>query len=95
MPTTADLLNRFSYHPPSGNKTAAYNEVRAKALEFAEFLNVTVPDGRELSLALTKLEEAVMWANAGIARDPLAHSSAAAGGGLSRFIKSGVGAPIA
>jgi hypothetical protein len=28
-----------------------------------------VPAGRELSLALTKLEEAMMWANDGIARN--------------------------
>ena len=27
------------------------------------------PDSRELSVALTKLEEAVMWANAAIARN--------------------------
>ena len=27
-----------------------------------------VPDGREKSLAMTKLEECCMWANAGIAR---------------------------
>lgn len=26
------------------------------------------PDSRELSLAITKLEEAIMWANASIAR---------------------------
>lgn len=27
------------------------------------------PEGRERSLALTKIEEAVMWANTGIARE--------------------------
>lgn len=93
MATSADLLNRFSYHPAAGNKAAAYQAIRAKALDLAEFLNITVPDGRELSLALTNLEQAVMWANAGIARDPLAHDSAAQDGGLARYIKSGVGAP--
>jgi hypothetical protein len=32
-------------------------------------LNELVPDSREKSLAITHLEEAVMWANAGIARE--------------------------
>ena len=86
-PTSSDLENRFTYHSPTGNQPAAYEAIRAGAREYALFLNRTVPDGRELSLALTHLEESVFWANAGIARDPLAHDTAAAGGGLSRYIK--------
>lgn len=31
-------------------------------------IDALVPDGREKSLALTHLEETVMWANAGVAR---------------------------
>ena len=29
-----------------------------------------VPDGREKSLAITKIEEAKMWSSAGVARNP-------------------------
>ena len=87
MPSSGDLDNRFSYHAPVGNQSMAYEAIRSGAREYAHFLNRTVPDGRELSLALTHLEEAVFWANAGIARDPLAHDSPAQGGGLSRYIK--------
>jgi hypothetical protein len=36
----------------------------------AEHVDALVPDGREKSLALTKIEEAMFWANAGIARQP-------------------------
>lgn len=41
--------------------------------EYGKFLAVEIeencPDSREKSLALTKVEEAVMWANASIARN--------------------------
>ena len=37
--------------------------------EFAYLLNDLCPDSREKSLAMTKLEECVMWANASIARN--------------------------
>jgi hypothetical protein len=43
--------------------------VRAEALKFAEKINELCPDSREKSLAITHLEDAVMWANASIARN--------------------------
>lgn len=42
--------------------------IREKAKELALLIADTVPAGREQSTALTRLEEAVMHANAGIAR---------------------------
>jgi hypothetical protein len=45
-----------------------YAEIRVKAGAFSLHLNEQCPPSRELSLAQTKLEEAVMWANAAIAR---------------------------
>jgi hypothetical protein len=64
-----DLKNRFTYHPPVGNQQQKYENIRKNALAFAELLNEMCPDSREKSLAITHLEDAVMWANAAIARN--------------------------
>lgn len=45
-----------------------HEAVRGALGNVARNLDVWVPDGREKATALTKLEEAMMWANAGIAR---------------------------
>lgn len=70
--THDDLANRFTYHAPSGNQTERYEDLRAGAFGLAELIVETTPHSREQSLALTKLEEAVMWANAAIARNEVA-----------------------
>lgn len=44
-------------------------KIRNSYLEHAKIINEIVPPGREQSLALTKLEEVMFWANAGIARN--------------------------
>jgi hypothetical protein len=66
------LLNRlesdFTYHAPKPLQPAIYEEIRNRAKELAKHLVLTCPNGRELACALTKLEECVFWANAGIAR---------------------------
>ena len=59
---------RFTYHAPKGSQPQRYESIRAKAKEFAEFIDGLTPSSREQSLALTKIEEAVFWANAAIAR---------------------------
>jgi hypothetical protein len=66
----ADLQHRFNHHaPPNGTTAQKHITVRERCLELAEVLDGTQGDGREKSLAITKLEEAMMWANAGIARE--------------------------
>jgi len=65
---TDEIIHRFTYHPPTGTQPKKYEEIREHALNFALFINVVCPDCREKSLAMTKIEEAVMHANAGIAR---------------------------
>lgn len=66
----ADLDNRFMHHPPRDDRTVdAYTQIRGKGRQFADLINELVPDSREKSLAITKLEEVVMWANAGRARN--------------------------
>ena len=67
--TDAEMDKRFTYHPPKENQAKRYETVRMFAKTYAMFLDKTCPDSRELSLALTKIEESVFWANAAIARN--------------------------
>jgi len=62
------IENNFTYHAPTGDQATKYERIRSMGKADAYLIDDMVPDGREKSLALTKLEEAVMWANAGIAR---------------------------
>ena len=65
----SDLTDRFDHHPPSHESIAAqHGGVRSDLLTIASFWEETIPPCREVSLALTKLEEAMFWANAAIAR---------------------------
>ncbi|MDL2214469.1 hypothetical protein LJB76_02785 [Clostridia bacterium OttesenSCG-928-O13] len=59
----------FTYHPPKDGQPEKYTMLRQAFKEVANLVDGHVPDGREKSLALTKLEESIMWANAGIARN--------------------------
>ena len=64
-----ELEKRFTYHPPKPGQPEIYKEVRDKAKELASLIVYVSKKSRERSLALTKLEEVVMWTNAGIARN--------------------------
>ena len=65
-----ELIKRFTYHPPKAEKLQPqkYEMIRAEAFGLATLINDCCPDSREKSLAITILEECVMWANASIAR---------------------------
>jgi hypothetical protein len=65
----SELENNFKYHAPSPEQIPIYQELRTRCGELAQYINDVVPDSREKSLAVTKLEEVVMWANAGVARN--------------------------
>ena len=64
-----DLENNYTYHAPKDGQPEQYQAIRAKAKEFALLIYEIVPESREKSLAMTNLEQASMWANAGIARN--------------------------
>lgn len=64
-----DVGRVFTYHSPKDSQPERYNLLRKTAKELAILIIDNVPDSRERSLALTKLEESIFWANAGIARN--------------------------
>lgn len=59
----------FVYHKPGGDQAIRYGAIRSDARDFAAAISTRCPPSRELSLALTKIDEAVFWANAAIARN--------------------------
>lgn len=61
------IENSFTYHAPKDDQPARYLSLRSDAYVLAESINNLCPDSREKSIAITKLEEAVMWANKSIA----------------------------
>lgn len=63
------IENNFNYHAPKEGQTEKYAAIREKAKELAYLIDAECPSSREKSLAMTKLEETVMWANASIARN--------------------------
>lgn len=67
--TPAELVHRTAHHPPPNSKVAEmHGHLRTAAREMMMAVAELVPEGREQSLAITKIEEAMMWANAGIGR---------------------------
>ncbi len=63
------LDNNFKHHPPSSILIAnAHGAVRKELRSMATELTDLCPESPELNMALTKLEEAMFWANAAIAR---------------------------
>lgn len=67
--TPEDIERRFDHHPPPDEeRVEAHQGVRTVLRETAKYIVARVPPGREASLAITKLEEAMYWANAALAR---------------------------
>ena len=67
---TEEQLNKvYTYHAPKADQPAKYTTLRASGKALAEQINQLCPESREKSLAFTKLEEVIMWANASIARN--------------------------
>lgn len=60
--------NNHKHHASTEAKEIKFEQVREQTAYCAKRLVAICPEGRELSLALTHLEEAMFWANAAIAR---------------------------
>ena len=68
--TRGELERRFNYHPPvEEGKTERHERVREILLEAAnELVDLTGGPTPEQTLMVRKLEEAMFWGNAAIAR---------------------------
>ena len=62
-----DIDNTFTYHAPFGDQAARYEMIRKAAKDLAITIDRACPESREKSLALTAVQQSVMWANASIA----------------------------
>lgn len=67
-PTVEEIQTRFTHRSPNNDQISRLRAIRNQAGDFAHLIVDMTPESREQSLALTALEEAVMWANAAIAR---------------------------
>lgn len=63
-----ELTTRFAFHPATPVTGPKHDEIRSACLALAGLIVGATPESREQSLAITALEEAMMWANAAIAR---------------------------
>lgn len=62
-----DIENIFTYHPPTQEQAMRYTELRRCARVFAGEINKLCPESAEKTLAIRRLQESVMYANASIA----------------------------
>lgn len=68
----AHLANDCRYHAPVGEQAAHYGRIRAAIETCGQDLIVCGVPSPELTIALQKLNEAMFWANASVARHPTA-----------------------
>ena len=61
------INNIFTYHKPFGDQQARYESIRSAARDLGLLIEDLCPESREKSLAITNLQQAIMWANASIA----------------------------
>lgn len=63
-----EINQRLGYHPGTNTTKPKHEDIRDSYISLAVFVDTAIPDGREKSLALTALQESMMWANAAVAR---------------------------
>lgn len=67
----ADLAHRFTYHPPTPEQPEVYALIRDTGFYLALLIEAVGTSGPETTRAIQAVEEAVMWANAAVARQGL------------------------
>jgi hypothetical protein len=66
-----ELKKRFIYHHSSRSQSDSLNTVALFYYSFAKILTDHCPDGREMAMLLTKLEESEQWAFASVMRNDI------------------------
>lgn len=61
--------NTFDYQKPTEASLEILTIIRAAAKEYAKILIKTLPESREKSIAITKIEETAMWANKSVVQN--------------------------
>jgi hypothetical protein len=76
-PSHQSVSNDFSFHPSTDLTAEIHDAVRQRMQESAHWILENVPEGIARTQCITKLREAMMWANAAIACDTntLAHET--------------------
>ncbi len=68
-PTNEQLDHRYTYHAPKGDQVERYAAIRGAVRECAGVIVDLTPCSPEQARALNALDEAMMLANASIARN--------------------------
>jgi hypothetical protein len=68
-PTDEQLVNRYIHHAPKGDQAERYQKVRNAVLDCATTIRNLTPCSPEQARAFNALDEAMMLANAAIARN--------------------------
>ncbi len=63
-----EIDNIFTYHPPQPEEIVTYTTLREMGKTVATTINNICPDSIEKTKSIQKIEEAIMWANAAVAR---------------------------
>ena len=69
MITAEQVDQMFTYHKPTEGQPEKYTKIRDKAKELAHVILECTPPSPDQSVAIRKLRESVMTANAAIALD--------------------------
>lgn len=65
--TEQQILNIFSYHPPTPEQREVYEKINATFQATALLINEVMPPGPGATVAIRKLSDARMAANAAVA----------------------------
>lgn len=68
--TLDEIENWFTHHPPVGDEPQRYEAIRNAGKILAKTIYAAAPPGPDRDLAIMKVREAVMVANAAIACRP-------------------------
>ncbi len=63
-----NIKKKFTYHEPKEGQPEKYKKIRRQAMDFACLVSLICPASGERQNSIKKIEEAVFWANAAIAR---------------------------